>query len=102
MDKFDELVEQYNNWLYLASRPTRKFSLRTNYHHPIYSRLDLTPEQKDAIALGSSWSRVGKHLESIISENTPEVNLSVQEATAGKIMVERMYNHFKSIYNNLK
>lgn len=102
MDEFNRLVEQYNNWLVSASRPTRRFSLRTNYHHPIYSRTDLIPEQKDAIALASDWNRVGKHLESIISENTPEVNLSVQEARVGKIMVKRMYNHFKSIYNNLK
>ena len=38
------------------------------YHDSIHYRTDLTPEQKDAIALSSDWQRVGKDLEYAIKQ----------------------------------
>lgn len=49
-------------------------------NNPIYFRNDLSPEQKDAILLGSDYQRVNKRLDKIISGETIDDKLTIEEA----------------------
>ena len=73
--------------------------LRTfGYNHPLYSRHDLTPEQKDAIAIASDFQRVGNTLDKVISGDFGNGAFSVEDAKARKQLVQSMYNHFRDVY----
>ncbi len=68
------------------------------YCHPLYSRGDLSPTQRDAIALASDWQRVDRALDKIISGDSSERDFSVEEARVGKRLVREMYEHLRNVY----
>ncbi len=96
--EFDGLVRSYNEWL--ASRDKKPRTIvswvaglllkQKGYYNPLYCREDLTPEQKDAIALASDWQRVNDNLEKILREE--------ERIQVGKGIIDEMYNSFKQIY----
>lgn len=121
--KFDEFVSEYDKWLASLENPKvlrrnrwSRWSAffigvgslldisgalsfnRLGYSHPLYFREDLTPEQKDAIVLASDWQKVDRTLDNIISGNSSNGKISVEEATAGKYLVKQMYEHFRNVY----
>ena len=119
--EFDELVMDYNKWLISLENP--KVQKRNNYrsflrgicsvldifgisfntqtfeyNRPLYYKKDLSPKQKDAIALASDWQRVNITLDKIISENLPIRNISANDAKIGKVFVQERYNYFRNVY----
>jgi len=117
--EFDEMVEKYNEWLTSLEKP--KVQKRNywadflrglssvggifpvdqetfQYTHPLYSRTDITPEQKDAIALASDLKRMDKTLDTVITSNSATEKFSVEEAKIGKDIAQGMYEHFRNIY----
>ena len=118
--EFDETVSQYNEWLASLENPKiqrqnkwRAFVQgmgsvldifgtspirQTRYSHPLYSRQELTPAQKEAIALASDWQRVGTTLDNVISGNSSNGDISVEDATQGKQLVQQIYEHFRNVY----
>ena len=120
-EEFDESVGKYNEWLASLLNPKVQrrnwwgalfrgvdsvsyifgsFSdLRTfGYNHPLYSRHDLTPEQKDVIAIASDLQRFDNNLDRIISGDLSNGAFSVEDAKARKQLVQSMYNHFRDVY----
>jgi len=118
--EFDEFVSQYNEWLVSLGNPkvqrqnrwhaffrgmgsvldlfgTSSLSL-SEYSHPLYPRGDLTSEQKDAIALASDWQRVDRALDTILSGDSSNGDISVKDATQGRHLVRDMYEHFRNVY----
>ena len=117
--EFDETVRSYNEWL--ASLGNSRVQRHNGRHaffqgmasvleldifrasstdqfkrrHPLYSRKDLTPSQKDAAALASDWQRVDRTLDEILSGDRPNSDLSVEDAARGKQLVRQMYEHFR-------
>jgi len=119
--KFDETVIVFNKWLESLKNPKsqRRDKLRAllagsgsildisgdtpidsnaRNIHPLYSRKDLTHYQKDAVALASDWKRVEMNLDKILSDNSSDGQISVEDARAGKAMAQKMYAHFRDIY----
>lgn len=119
--EFDESVSEYNKWLTTLENPKvqkrnrwlaffrgmgsvldifgNSSSNQTfQYNHPFYSRDNLTPEQKDAIALASDWQKVNKDLDNIISSNQSNEDISIEDAKTGKILVQQMHDHFRDVY----
>ena len=118
VQEFDDSVKGYNHWLESLENP--KAQRRNKVHvlltgmgsaldlfgnssnnsniHPLYSRDDLTSQQKDAIALASDWQRVDRSLDKLLSNNSSDGQISVEDAKAGKAMALRMYGHFRNIY----
>lgn len=103
--EFDEIVKEYNDWLNSLQNPKKKiitqsitsgfFNLigfNTKYMHSLYSRSDLTSEQKDAVALASDWKRAKDNLEKILKEKNDKFTKTEEQ------IIEGMYNHFKNIY----
>ena len=73
MDKkqFDKEVLKYNKYLESLKNFKRKIKATFNIfgqkiYHPLYSRDDLTAEEKDSIALASDWQRVRKTLDKFL------------------------------------
>lgn len=111
--EFDKLVDDYNlslenskigkrNWraFFMGMGSVLDFfenSLRHTHH--LYSGKDLLPEQlEDAIALASDWRRTVKKLDKIICDNSPSLEVSVQDAKMGKPLAESMYDNFRDAY----
>jgi len=110
--EFDDIVIKYNEWLSSIENPKvrKKRNLiaflkgmgsainlfgENNFQnsHPLYFRKDLSPKQKDAIALASDCMRVKKDLE----KTAYLESCNIQEER--KIILE-LYNYFKEIYLN--
>ena len=121
VQEFDKLVMKYNERLASLENPKvqkrnkwraffngmgsvleifgNPFDTKTfEYSHQLYSKDNLTPEQKDAIELASVWQKVDKKLDNIISGNLSNENISVENAKAGKLLVQQKYNHFMDVY----
>jgi len=115
--EFDTSVNQYNQYLSSLDNPeARKKNNRSaffrgmtsvlgifdptkpQFSHPLYSREDLTPIQKDTIALASDWQRVDMTLDRVLSRNSSNDNFSIEEATQGKQIVQQMYGHLRDTY----
>lgn len=119
--EFDKSVSEYNEWLASLENPKvqkknnwraffrgmgsildifgNSFSTQTfAYGHLLYSRADLSPEQKDAIALASDWQRVDRSLDKILLSESSNDDISVEDAKAGKPLVQQMYGHFRNVY----
>ncbi|MFH1589854.1 MAG: hypothetical protein ABIB43_04775 [archaeon] len=118
--EFDESVAKYNEWL--ASSEDSKVQRRNNWKdflkgmgsvldifgnyfskknmngHPLYSRVDLTAEQKDSIGLASDWQRVDRNLDKIILGDSSNGDISVEDAKAGKQLIQQMYDNYKNVY----
>ena len=115
--EFDKLVGEYNGWLSSLRDP--KIHIRNLWNgflrgiaSPLefgYSRdfsrihsnpLDssqLSPWQRDAIALASDWQRVDNTLDKIIGDqSTSEV--SVLDAKARKSFVHQIYEGYRQAY----
>lgn len=81
-----------------SSANQSEYSDPSEYKHPLYSREDLTPAQKDAIALASDMQRVGITLDDIISGNSSSKDISIETATQGKQLVQKMCEHYRNVY----
>lgn len=73
-----QIIKKYDSWLESLKKSRLLGSIacinlvRTSNileNSPIYLNDDLTPEQKDYIALSSDWNKVGKTLQDIIDIN---------------------------------
>ena len=118
--EFDDLVDEYNKWLesprtFGSSFLNGLFDFAKGFSsvfdfsgnspkiehyqwHPIYSRKDLTPSQKDAIALASNFKRVEKSLETEMHEG----KLSFDEFKSSKDFIQEIYNNYKDSYISQK
>lgn len=75
-----------------------KINIKKKHIHPLYSRKDLTLQQKQAISLASDLKRVNKTLDKIISGNLLDKDISPEGAKERKQIASDWYNHFKKIY----
>jgi hypothetical protein len=124
--EFDETVREYNEWLSSLEPEAQKINYRraflrgmdsifggmgsffgsscrektseSEYEHPLYSREDLSPEQKDAIALASDFQRADMSLDKIIAGEPSEENIPAKDAQAIKPFFKEMYAHYRNVY----
>lgn len=120
IQEFDKLVDEYNLWLKSLedSKFQRKIFWKNVFkgfysavnlfnnsnidkfgdYNPVYSRKDLSSKQKDIIALASDLQRVNATLDTIISTESSKYNISPNEAKTGKILIEQIYNNYKTSF----
>lgn len=61
--KLEQEIEKYETWKEQRKFRNPLFNLfGGEIVHPIYSRTDLTPKEKDEIMLAYDWQQVGKDL----------------------------------------
>ena len=101
--EFDEAVIEYNDWFATIENSTI-FSRIINvfrYHPPLYSRKDLSPEQKDAIAIASDWKTVGSDLEQLLENDQHQIQLGKEiERAEGRVWYEKKKKKKKNYKKN--
>ena len=73
------------------------------YGIQLYSRKDITPQQKDAITIGSDMKRIITRLDTLLSRLSTLGELSKESTTLEEITVDRqlaqqMYEHYRNVY----
>ena len=75
--EFDNLVIEFNEWLFSTQKDkgttlTRLFNfIKMN---PNYAKIELNPEQKEAIAFGADWKRICDTIDDIAEYPVEEEN----------------------------
>jgi len=66
--------------------------------NPLYSKSNLSPEQKNAVAIGATWHSMDKNLDKIIAGEVVSDTITVQDAIEGKKLTKVMYCSYRDIY----
>lgn len=112
-EEFDNLVEEYLEFLY-NPKVQRKYKLKAfmkgmasvfdisgksslHINHPIYSRNDLTDNQKSLIGTASDFKKTEKTLDKIIMGEETKEDISKEKAVWGKILLIKYMKVLKKL-----
>ena len=93
--EYDDLVEEYNNWLYVVladpelkggTTLTKIFSFIKT--HPEYSKREFPPEQVETIAFGANWKRISESIDLKVAEHR----------TSEKNFADKYYDSYREEY----
>lgn len=93
--EYDDLVEEYNNWLYvvLADPELRGGTNLTKMFtfikiHPEYFKHEFSPQQVEAVAFGANWKRISESIDLKVADHR----------TSEKNFADKYYDFYREDY----